>query len=252
MFLGMRGGLSPLGFRHKAAVASVFSPTSLSGLAWWLKADAITGLSNGDAIATWADSSGNGRNATQTDAARRPTFTLLGLNGKPTVRFNGTSHLMNTSYAPTLGDFTLFMVFRPLGVQSGAAARIIDKDYINGCWLGSNSSGATNSWGGGVQQSAAPFGMFLNLSNSNAHILCSTRSGTAYTLFGDGNTVSANATVSSSNMSANPFAIGAVVSNVGHYLGDIAEMVLFSRALTSEERGSMNTYLGGRWGIPIT
>ena len=43
------------------------------GLALWLKADAITGLADGDPVASWADSSGNSHTATQATSGSRPT-----------------------------------------------------------------------------------------------------------------------------------------------------------------------------------
>jgi hypothetical protein len=42
---------------------TTFNPSTVSGLGLWLKADAITGLSNGDRVRTWLDSSGNNNNA---------------------------------------------------------------------------------------------------------------------------------------------------------------------------------------------
>ena len=52
-----------------------------SSLALWLDASNIngldnTGLSDGDAISTWMDLSGNGNNATQSDTAKQPSFYL--------------------------------------------------------------------------------------------------------------------------------------------------------------------------------
>lgn len=72
-----------------------FSPTQLPGLALWNKGDAITGLSDGDPVASWLDSSGNGRTWTQATASKKPTFkTGVTNSGLPAVLFDGIDDLM--------------------------------------------------------------------------------------------------------------------------------------------------------------
>lgn len=48
------------------------------------------GLSDGSLVATWPDSSGNGRDATQSTTAQKPTYVASGIGGFPCVSFNGT------------------------------------------------------------------------------------------------------------------------------------------------------------------
>jgi hypothetical protein len=66
--------------------------TISANLQAWLKADAITGLSDGDAIGTWSDSSGNGNDATQSTSGSKPLYKTGIYSGAtlPTVRFDGT------------------------------------------------------------------------------------------------------------------------------------------------------------------
>ncbi len=70
------------------------TPSQITGLALWLKADAITGLADGDAIGTWTDSSGNGRNATQATAGAKPTYKTGIINSLPVARFDGGDALL--------------------------------------------------------------------------------------------------------------------------------------------------------------
>jgi hypothetical protein len=67
------------------ASASPWTPATPAGLLAWYKADAITGLSDGDPIGTWPDSSGNGRDLTQATAAAKPTYKTNRQNGLPGV-----------------------------------------------------------------------------------------------------------------------------------------------------------------------
>ena len=70
------------------SVSSAFQPLDLAP-ALWLKADAITGLNDADAVTTWVDASVNGRDATQSTAGAKPTYKTGILNSKPVVRFDG-------------------------------------------------------------------------------------------------------------------------------------------------------------------
>jgi hypothetical protein len=90
---------------------SVFSPADISGLELWLKADAITGLADGAAVASWLDSSGNARHAVQATGALKPLYKVNIINGLPVVRFN--SDILSTPTIDLTGTnaVTLFAVF---------------------------------------------------------------------------------------------------------------------------------------------
>jgi hypothetical protein len=89
-----------------------------AGMQVWLQADSITGLTDGQAVSTWSDSSGNGRNATQPTAANRPVYKTNIKNGKPVVRFTGTNsqfltfgQLAALQFDPASQRFTIFVVY---------------------------------------------------------------------------------------------------------------------------------------------
>lgn len=63
-----------------------FSPLSLSPVAWY-KADSYVG-NDGDAVATWADSSGHGYGATE--GTNKPLYKTNIINGKPAMLFTAT------------------------------------------------------------------------------------------------------------------------------------------------------------------
>src|SRR5262249_16288516 len=78
----------------------------------WLKADALSRLTNGAAVASWPDSTGNGYQATQNTPSRRPTFITAVINGLPVVRFNTTNSTYLAFARPVQDDFTIFCVYR--------------------------------------------------------------------------------------------------------------------------------------------
>jgi len=97
-----------LATKKKKAAAGGFSPSNISGLKFWLKADALA-LSDGTAVSTWPDSSGNGNNATQSSGALQPIFKAASVNGLGSVLFDTNSNGMVTSLALTK-PFTIFVV----------------------------------------------------------------------------------------------------------------------------------------------
>ena len=87
-------------------------------LAGWYKADAITGLSDGDAVDSWVDSSGNGNTLTQSTSGAKPSYETNEVNSLPVVRFDKDAspgdNLLNADlggdFEPGTGDFYIAMV----------------------------------------------------------------------------------------------------------------------------------------------
>jgi len=81
-----------------------------TGLQLWLKADALT-LEEGEQVSTWTDSSGNGRNATQTTSSKQPIFTNAGI-GPAALKFDGINDDMEVPFSAFFNseEFTVFCV----------------------------------------------------------------------------------------------------------------------------------------------
>jgi len=79
-----------------------------TNLGLWLKADAGVTLS-GSNVDTWADQSGNGKDATASGTAR-PTYQSSGIGGRPAISFNGTTNRMTGSQVLTTAPATVFAV----------------------------------------------------------------------------------------------------------------------------------------------
>src|SRR5574343_1369214 len=94
-------GSKDIGF-PRGGGAAPFSPSDVPGLFQWLVAADITGLNDGDAVATWEDSSGNNRDASQATGANRPTYKTNIVNSLPVVRFDGSDDYLE------MGDFSSF------------------------------------------------------------------------------------------------------------------------------------------------
>jgi hypothetical protein len=75
-------------------------PWKAVGASATLDARRITGLSNGAAVATWPDVSGNARDFANSNSGERPTYESAGLNGQPTVLNASGKGLCRTTALP--------------------------------------------------------------------------------------------------------------------------------------------------------
>lgn len=69
------------------------SPPITGYAAWYQAADLLNGgalPSNGAAVSSWKDKSGNARDLSQATPALQPTFAVSGIGGQPAVSFTGT------------------------------------------------------------------------------------------------------------------------------------------------------------------
>jgi hypothetical protein len=194
---------------------------------------------------TWTDVSSNGNNGTLTNG---PTYSSV--NGGSIV-FDGVDDVVNTSYGPQLNDFTVIAWFRSTGGTLDYN-RIVDKDYINGLWIGRNATNA-NSWGGGVLESSAPYGRYITLTDNQWHMIVSRRQGTTHTIYGDGITNSASGTVSSTALSTATFSFGNWYNqNAQRLTGNISQVSIYNRALTEAEIQQNYNALATRYGLTTT
>jgi len=99
----------PVGFR----LSSGFKPSQIPGLQLWLDASQITGLNDGDAVATWSDVSGNARDFTQGTASSRPTYKTNQRGSLPAVLFDGIDDYLSATFSCT--GKTVVCVFKITG-----------------------------------------------------------------------------------------------------------------------------------------
>jgi len=223
----------------------------------WLKADAITGLANGAAVATWQDSSGSGFNATQTSASRRPTYVTGAMNGLPVVRFNAPSsnHL---AFDPSVeDDFTIFCVFRSgqgfgTGTQFYQGAGLVNGEVpftVNDFGMSLNTNGYVLAGTGNPDVTVVSSNSGFN--NNQPHIVTfkRTRSSGALELFVDG---AAQGTTVGGNQSLTAPAqlvIGAQQTLINYLNGDIAEIKIYDSALAGTDRAAEENALKCKYGI---
>lgn len=235
-------------------IDSTTSLVSKSGLALWLKADNAVSTSGSD-VTYWRDLSGRANDFEQTSSGARPTLSTGAVNGLPAIAFNGSAQFMQ-SVASITDNFTvtgssIFVVTKPTAAATNA--RIVE--FTNGAtnnnvflsqpstnglafytYNGSTASSLTDS-------SAVTIGSYQLLEalqgSSTGWIYKNGVLGATGTLNAPGNATRAT------NL------IGRDYSNSVFFQGEIAEILVYSGALTTANRESLESYLYARYAIKV-
>jgi len=250
---------------------------SIPNLTMWLEttldnslfnASGGTQLDDGNTISSWNDinpQTSNKINLTQSNTSIQPTYKASGINGYPSINFNGSNqYLINMSSMPVNmsdKDYTLILVWNANLVDyNGGMGQVImnQSDNPGSCnqtgsfWLASNTYG----FGGGCNNVrdvavtiktnyASIITVNNNLSVNNISIY--TNSNTPYVGTSTGGSASLN--IGNGN-----FLIGARYQNgniMQYYIGLVSEAIVYDRALKIDEIRSVNAYLGKKYGIKI-
>jgi hypothetical protein len=216
--------------------AKYLEPFTTTGLALWLKADAGV-VTNGSAVTQWNDQTSSGNNAGQGNANDQPTLVPNALNGHAVVRFNGSSdYLVTNSVVTTASQFTIFVV-STLGNAPGPVYNG-DSGASGYGFYRQNSADYGVLYGG---QSFLTFGSTIT-SGEQLQELENT-SGNTLTFYQNG-TQSGNTATASPNAPTGATYIGGVNSNASNlFSGDIAEVLIYNRALSTSERQQVEQYL---------
>jgi hypothetical protein len=239
-----------------------FNPRNLPNLQLWLDATRIA-QADSTSVATWADQSGNGYDATQGGSAARPTYIASGLNGLPVVRFDGTDDVMS------LGASALGMIRNVAGATVFVVVKYPSNNLTNNLLFISISSVSGSNRLNLLQTSIPKYqvaGRRLDAESSqnatsNQNAASNFIIQTAYADFSntllqqfingalDGQKTDFQTAGNTSDTDSNLINIGASGNNTNRLNGDIAEIIVYNRALNTSELAQVHRYLSRKWGI---
>jgi hypothetical protein len=215
-------------------------------------------------VTAWADQSGNGNNAT----ARTENATLVSsvINGKPILRFDGAANLItNNFFAHNYNTpITIIAVSKASGstVFSGnPTARYImgvanNGGYDAGLTYGAYGTETPNfSVGFGIAYVEGQDIESSAMGENQVGLSSSINSGTLISAFLNGNAVGTAdpADQSGGGNSTGEFSIGSEVTldEVDNFFCtcDIAEIIIYNRAITTPERQQVEAYLNAKYAI---
>jgi parallel beta-helix repeat protein len=233
------------------------SPTiPTQNLSLWLQADAGVTL-NGSTVAQWADQSSSGTHAAQPTALNQPALLTNAVNGKPALRFDGVNdYLSFTLPVNGLSGLTMILV----------SASLLD---VDGGWNGVANAplfwNETASWGtlhlspfqrmvkyrfGTGQASNLPAHTRPVTLNAAYSLTTAVKSASTESLYVNGMQVLAQSgkltALANIRDTGN---LGRGYNDDTFFNGDIAEVLVYTRALTDAERQQVEQYLLSKYGI---
>ena len=244
-----------------ALVATVTCPALAQNLSvttdlqLWLKADVGVTLDGGGGVAQWDDQSGMANHATQGTASLAPTRVPNALNNQPVLLFDGVDDYLSVASSPSLsftGDLTTFFVVRFTdfanyrAVWAKTAVNFpAPTDYyvVPGSGLPQVYRGSGTATGNGNFAStvALTAGSYLTVGFGIEGTTCSHFLAGQVTSSGTINVPTAD--------TGAPLLIGTRGDLFTKMKGEIAEILIYSRALTPAERTSVADYLAQKYGI---
>lgn len=252
---------------------------SIPGITTWLETTAdgnITSSTNGsepndgDKISLWRDS--NPQTNPRVDLAQstddnRPTYLAIGINGMPSLNFDGSDDfLANSTTLPIAASddtYTIVAVWKYANSASSAARMVVSQggDTTDSHSLGSIQVKADDYLGfygndnnfylSSTISKGTPYITILKVNNDvSNNITIYQNSNTAVTgTTGGGGDLGAG-TYSDLAIMTTQFVIGAhSVSNTMPFAGLVSEIIVFDRALKYSEITDINSYLSKKYNI---
>ncbi len=241
-----------------------------SDLQLWIRADELSGFSDGDLINMWPDASGYNHDATQSNTDRQPIYRSSGRNGRPTAEFGGPNsdngsftaadadEMEGTLSSLTSGPATYFAVGNNVAVspddggqgEAGNRGRRAlaafwndnTDDTDNWLWVEDTEinfyDGSTQIRGGSISE-----GEFVLYDVTHEGNTIDGR------LFGDQVIDETNA---ASSGTRNTYQLGNDRTRGDNLDGNLAEVIFFDRILNEAERLIVQNYLSSKYDISFT
>lgn len=204
----------------------------------------------GDNIKEWQDQFTSGNDATQSTGTKQPTYQTAEINSKSIVRFDGGDDMsLPDGILSTDASYSYFAVVKSADWDAS-------QNVILG--LGNNTQDTVLLWTDSSQTFKAYHAngnrvTSSTLTDSEVYIVSVIHDASANTLemWLDGSSQgSASSVPATTNQSTNS-SVGSYRRSLWFFNGDIAEMIIYEQAVTSTERGNVETYLSNKWGVTI-
>ena len=239
-----------------------FGPANVSDLEIWLDAtDTGTVIRDGsDKVSRWNDKSGNRNDATQGTGANQPTFNPTGLNNKPTLCFDfpTSDFMLVPNGANGSSEYDVFVVAEvnnTVDTMHMLSARPLI-DNVDTFTFNRPSSNHFRA----LFNATANLANYTDLTTTvGAPFIAETAFGSTVTDmagFKDG-ILSSFTDTASGVMNVTPLGVGCLYNTVAMtpqdlWDGNISEILVYSRSLTTSERAVINQYLSNKYGIAVT
>ncbi len=247
----------------KWCLPSLFTPDDLVGLQLWLDADdsssLIVDMSN--LVSQWNDKSGNANNATQMTVGSQPKFISSVTSNRQTVNFDGVDDFLaaaGTVLSKADQSLTMFVVFNSSSDDAESAlfgqfenfdssnhyATVTERRPLSSKIKFSNNPPLLVS---GIESSNN-----ATLNNENIFSVIIDTSSRKIRLNGIETADALDDTYTGSDPAV--WQIGSRLFfgiQISLFTGDISEIIIYDKTLSSDEIDSVEAYLSDKWGVSI-
>ena len=203
---------------------------------------------NNDPVSQWNDLSGNDNNAIQVTPSYQPTYVTNGINGLPSLDFDGGNDYLETQNMvlnPANTDFSIFIVVKFHSVPTVTQQTLLQqgdgsgvgRTYLTRFFVPStirSFMGNTTTEGSAIGDATTIYNLNLNAGSLS--------------IYKNGSLDASNSVTAES--ATGVMYIG-IHKDLNKYLlkGQIGEIIIFDRALGSSQRQAVEQYLSNKWGI---
>lgn len=225
-----------------------FSPPDIAGLKYWIDASQITGLANNDPVASWTDLA-SGIVVSQATASKRPLYKTAQINSLPAVQFDGVDDYLEDTTTTILNGVNGATVFLVASFEKNSNQFFFHKK--NSIGMQQFSAQFYNYSSGGNYGNYTPTAGSLS---QHDFLYDGTQTGNANRLKawfnGSQQTLGFLGTIDATLPNGSGISIGALGTPEAYLNGQIAELLIYDRALTSAEQAVIRAYLQPKWGTP--
>jgi hypothetical protein len=248
---GLVFNLDTLGGRGPNKI--ITKPTQIDGCMMWLDAaDAESVVLSSSNVTNWLDKSGLGNHMSQGTSSYQPTWSATASNGKGGVTFDGSDNRLDcaeftTVLASGASENDIIIVCKLLSSQTDKTIY----DAIDGSkrrMLVISADGTYVSSYTSSTSLAAPSGGMNDLGSLNIFYTRYSNSGFMYK---NGKLLVSGDNMGSGNPGFDDFRLGANTTPGDFCNCLICEVLIYNRALSTDERQSVELYLSRKWNIPI-
>ena len=236
---------------------------TITGAIWDNSEPFTEPIDDGTAVRIWSDQSGNGYDATQSTTAARPTYITSGLNGLPVVRFDGTDdHLGFSGGALSLlknvAGATIFVAVKysatAVNAPSFFASRNSSSTSVR-ILIRTSTAPKYNMQATRLDADTAINMNSVQATNTNSVVIQTAKAdyqNQTLEQFING-TLDGSTTFATSGNTENADSLAIFLGRVSstYLTGDIAEIIVYNRALNTSELAQVHRYLARKWGIAL-
>lgn len=191
-------------------------------------------------------------------STNNPKYIANCINSLPCVRFDGSNdYLINNSADISGTELTIFIVAKRIAFSIYTTTLSVSAAAVSNDFTSTSSMIVFNEGGNGTYiqtyRNGGLSGIMTHPGNGVAYVAETVFNGATNTFYLNGTAQSSVA--STASFAASRFLVGSRWEASLYqwpYNGNIAEIIVFSRGLKTEERDAVESYLGKKWGITVS